>query len=122
MSTRRHPASLLPIAAHDPQFLRLIRERVTYDMVLFVAQQTARCVRLDDDNYAQHSAGSLPTPPPTPIKENPRDGSSEHTGLPTLHEFISHVINKSGVQLPVLLTTTLFLERLRVKLPKVTKG
>lgn len=121
MSARRHPASLLPIALHNPQLLSLVREHVTYDMVLFVAQQTVRAVPLTDEP-APPPGAALPTPPHTPLKAKLNAEEISTSGLPPLAEFIAGIVDTSRVQIPVLLATVLFLERLRLKLPKVAKG
>lgn len=119
MSTRRHPASLLPISAHNPRLLRLVRERVTYDMVIFVAEQVIRALPLVDD--PEPLSGALLTPPHTPLKKT-FAGDVEDSPLPKLHDFIASIVDASHVQVPVLLCTVLFLERLRTRLPDMAKG
>jgi len=124
MSTRRHPASLLPVTAHSPQLLRVVRERVTYEMVRFVAVQTVRCVRLDEEEALRTRTEStgrvVRTTSPTPLEDSVINNTLGR--LPSLHDFIAQIVDASRVQVPVLLTTVLFLDLLRAKLPKVTKG
>ena len=119
MSTRRHPASLLPISAHNPRLLRLVRERVTYEMVIYVAEQVIRALPLVDD--PEPLAGALPTPPQTPLKQTFMDDEGD-SKLPKLHDFIASIVDASHVQIPVLLCTVLFLDRLRTRLPDMAKG
>ncbi|KAH7367374.1 PHO85 cyclin-1 [Plectosphaerella cucumerina] len=60
-----------------------------------------------------------PTPPRTP---EPREVRSEDADLPTLEAFITQLVVSSNVQVPTLMSTLVYLGRLKSKLQPMARG
>ncbi|KAJ3996874.1 hypothetical protein F5050DRAFT_1537201, partial [Lentinula boryana] len=109
----RHPASLIDISAHNPQLVRLMGSRVNMDMIDYIARQAANVICIEGESpIIASSVASMPSP----------NCSYDSVASLPLRDFIGHLVRHAHVQVPTLLATLIYLERLRSKLPTLTKG
>ncbi|KAM0750352.1 hypothetical protein T439DRAFT_356984 [Meredithblackwellia eburnea MCA 4105] len=116
-NSRRHPASLLPKFMHDPALLELVRSPVTGEMVSYIAAKAIEVIQCGPP-----PSTPLPSPPATPTKGDFVAPDAQASAIPPLETFIGLLVERSNVQVPTLLCTLVYLDRLKTRLPKIAKG
>ncbi|CAZ86534.1 unnamed protein product [Tuber melanosporum] len=94
-----------------------IRLPVSKEMISYLAVKAANVIKCESN------AALPPTPPSTPPNGGVEpDFSALKPTLPTLEEFITSTVDRSRVQVPTLMSSLVYLQRLQKRLPAVAKG
>lgn len=92
-----------------------VQRPVSKDMIAHLAVMASNVIRCEQP---------LPSPPQTPPEGNYETDftRSREPAIPTLHQFITSIVDRSHVQVPTLMSSLVYLDRLQKKLPPVAKG
>lgn len=103
---------------------QFVYKPVTHDMIMYLADAAYSVIQCDPTMMPPPVAETRsphhpPSPPRTPP---PRHVRGEDGGLPTMEKFITQLVVSSNVQVPTLLPTLVYLNRLKSRLRPMAKG
>jgi G1/S-specific cyclin PLC1 len=90
---------------------------VSQDMISYLAQKATQVIRCEPSSLDKNLP---PTPPASPPYVAARQ--AREPAMPSVEEFITSLVERSHVQVPTLMTTLIYLSRLRSRLPPIAKG
>lgn len=99
---------------HHDALCHFVQMPVTYNMVQYLARESASVIHCDSSAV---QGGGQQDAAAASIK-----GAGTLPPLPTLEEFICSLINRSHVETATLMTSLVYLARLRARLPPMARG
>lgn len=101
---------------------QFVYQPVSREMIAYLAQAAHNVITCDSTLMPPAPVESQNLPPTPPRSPEPRTVRSEDGSLPSLEEFITQLVVSSNVQVPTLMSTLVYLNRLKSKLQPMARG
>ncbi|KAI1268061.1 cyclin [Xylariaceae sp. FL1019] len=98
---------------------QFVHTPVSRDMISYLAHAASSVIQCDPNMMPPPPQYQGPTPPRTP---SPSAIRCDDSSLPTLEEFITQLVVSSNVQVPTLMSTLVYLTKLKARLQPMAKG
>lgn len=125
MASLQTSTTLSPAELNAAALDHFVYTPVSRAMISYLANAAANVIQCDPTMMPPPPAETVakshlpPSPPRTPP---PRAVRCEDGGLPTLDDFITQLVVSSNVQVPTLMSTLVYLNRLKSRLQPMAKG
>jgi len=110
--------SMIQTSRHrDVALGQFVRRPVSRQMISYLAEVASSVIRCEDSMTMPPHKQQQPTPPATPPQDDCEDSL-----IPSVERFIAELVHRSQVQVATLMSTLVYLDRLKARLPAVAKG
>jgi PHO85 cyclin-1 len=101
---------------------QFVYQPVAREMITYLAHAAHSVIACDSTLMPPVAVDARQLPPTPPRSPEPRAVRSEDGNLPSLEDFITQLVVSSNVQVPTLMSTLVYLGRLKSKLQPMARG